>query len=287
MSPVAEIRLIVERELRKNLRSVKGLILLVISLLGASVTMFKLKAVEIEAQQFKDAPEALRAAKTALIQGVFYHDHDVAESLSDAPLKLVLVFFLAVWLAPALVTLMGFDAVSAETQYRTARYWTVRSRRSSYFIGKFAGMWAVIAAVTLFMHAMVWIVTLAKGEASLGTTLSWGIRFWLFSLPITAIWCGLATFLGSLFKTPILSLLVICLAFVLIFSVGFGVDALVRASNDQVSNVTWLTYFYPNTYDAWLASPHGQRAGLGLLICLAYAGLPTAAGALLFARRDI
>jgi ABC-2 type transport system permease protein len=142
LSPFSEIRLIVQRELRKNLRSVKGIILFAISLLGASVTMFNLKAFEVEAPlRFKDAtPELIHDAKAAAIQEFFYSDSEVANHLADAPLKLVLIFFLAVWLAPMLVALMGFDTVSSDMQYRSVRYWTVRTRRTSFLIGKFVGM---------------------------------------------------------------------------------------------------------------------------------------------------
>ena len=288
MSPFSEMRLVVGRELKKNLRSIKGLILLVISLLGASATAFRLRAIEIDVKDVPDAtPAMIHELKAEVIKQAFYHDTAVADYLANAPLKLVLIFFLAVWLSPMLVTLMGFDLVSSETQYRTARYWTVRTRRGSYFFGKFLGLWAVMAAVTFVMHLLTWIVVLARGEAGLGETLSWGIRFWLFALPVSAIWCGLATFLGSLFRTPILSLLTICLTFALIFFFGFAIDAIVSAGSKGVDHVTWLTYIYPNTYDAWLASPLAYRAGLGFLICLGYAGLPTAAGALIFARRDI
>jgi ABC-type transport system involved in multi-copper enzyme maturation permease subunit len=280
VSPFVETRLIVARELRKNLRSIKGLILLGVSLLGAAATTLRLPKFEIQALSKPDvSPELLHAAKAELIDKLYYGEDKLAESMADAPLKLVFIFYLAVWLAPLLVTLLGFDAISSEIQYRTVRYWTVRARRGSYVAGKFFGLWAVVAAVTFVMHALVWIVTIARGEAGLGETLSWGLRFWIFALPISAVWCGLATFIGSLFKTPMLSLLVICAVFFVLFFAGFFLGHGVP--------VNALTYFYPNSYDAWLASPVGHRAGLGIAICAGYTALPLAAATFLFGRKDL
>ena len=41
---------------------------------------------------------------------------------------------------------------------RRVRYWTLRTRRASYFVGKWLGLWATVSAVTFAMHALIWIV---------------------------------------------------------------------------------------------------------------------------------
>jgi ABC-type transport system involved in multi-copper enzyme maturation permease subunit len=292
VSPFAEIRLIVERELKKNLRSIKGLILFSVSLLGALATTVKLPKFELKALSNPDvSPGILHEAKAVLWTQLYFDcpgDTQFTEAcqpsalgnyLANAPLKLGIIFFLAVWLAPLLVTLMGFDSVSGEIQHRSVRFWTVRTRRSSFFVGKFLGLWSVVSIVTLLMHVLVWIVTLARGEAGFVETLSWGLRFWLFSLPVSAVWCGLATFISAMFRMPILALLVICALFFTLFLVGRLIG--------RGAEVEWLTYLYPNTFDAWIASPLAHRALVGVLVCLGFAGVPTAAGALIFARRDI
>ena len=104
-------------------------------------------------------------------------------------------------------------------------------------------------------------------------------RLRVISLPISAVWCAIATFVGALFRTPILSLLVTLGAFFVVWLLGFAIA--------RGAEVEWLTYVYPNRYDVMLLSPRLENAGAGLGICLGTAALLTAAGVALFQRRDI
>ena len=47
-----------------------------------------------------------------------------------------MLLFMTIWLTPMLVALMGFDSISADIQHKGVRYWTLRTRRASYFVGK-------------------------------------------------------------------------------------------------------------------------------------------------------
>jgi hypothetical protein len=52
-------------------------------------------------------------------------------------------------------------------------------------------------------------------------------------------------------------------------------------------SVRWLGYIYPNTFEDWLLSPHADRISEGAAICVAIATVTSAAGAVLFTRKDV
>ena len=277
MNPLHEIGLIVARELRKNLRSAKGIVLLLLSLLGG--TGIALLIVAYFQAELANVPrEELRAAQDDLFTRA-YNDPAMGHYLGGAPLALVVMLFLSVWLAPLLVALAGFDGISGEVQSRAVRFWTVRVRRSSYFVGKFVGIWAVVSIITLLMNMFMWGVSIGRGAYGVGDTISWGVRFWLVSLPLSAIWCGIATFVASLFRTPILGLLTTFVTFFVLWFLGWAIA--------HKPEIAWLGYIYPNHYDFWLMSPRPERVGAGLGICFLFAALPVAAGTLLFRQRDV
>src|SRR5438105_1954295 len=87
VSPVAEINMIASRELRKNVRSVKGIILAVLSLLGGTLVAFVMALVE-EMQNSdlakKMSPEDLHQLKVESFSKAF-HDPDMGRSLAEAP----------------------------------------------------------------------------------------------------------------------------------------------------------------------------------------------------------
>lgn len=287
MNPMSEIGLIVARELRKNLRSAKGIVLLILSLLGGTVVALLIVAVyqhelgEI-ASKLSASPDQLREAQRAGQEKLFteaFNDATTGRYLSTAPIPLVAMLVLSVWLAPLLIALAGFDAISGEVQYRAVRFWTVRTRRSSYFIGKFLGTWCAVSVITFFMNAFMWGVTIARGSFGAGETLSWGLRFWLISVPISAAWCGIATLVGSLFRTPILGLLTTFVAFFVVWFFGWAIA--------RKFDVDWLGRLYPNNYDTWLMSAHPERVLAAIGICLLFAAVPLAAGTLLFRQRDV
>lgn len=276
MPVLNEILLIAAREVRKNLRSAKGLVMGIISLLGGVLTT--LLIVKLRAMNDVNLPpeEMHQLQEIALTKK--YGDPAMGKYLASAPPVLLGMLVLTVWLAPLLVAIMGFDGISADLQQKTVRYWTVRSRRASYFAGKFFGLWTVVASVTLMMHVLIWIVAVARGGSTAADTISWGVRFFLVTVPISAAWTGTALLVSSQFRTPIVALLVTFATFFALWIVdGIG----------EVGEIKPLTYIYPNTYDAWLLSPHPERAAVGALVCLGMAALTTAAGAMIFAQRDV
>lgn len=279
MSPLSEIRFVAQRELAKSFRSAKGIVLLVLSLLGGTgATLLLVKAQQLKREKLAGAdPEALRALREDAATQIF-GDPATGKSLADAPEVLVVVLLLTIWLTPLVISLLGFDSVSGDLQHKAVRYWTLRTRRWSYFVGKFAGVWATVSMMTFAMHALVWILTIVRGEATAASALGWGLRFWLITLPISAAWCGIATFVSSLFKTPIISLLVIFASF-------FGLWLLWMIG--QVTHAEAMQYAYPNFYDALLVNPRVDRALTGLAACLGMAALYVGGGSYLFMKRDV
>jgi ABC-type transport system involved in multi-copper enzyme maturation permease subunit len=286
MSPVAEINLVASRELRKNVRSVKGIILGVLTLLGGTLAAVLIALVD-EMQNSRIAqkvsPEELHDIKVEALSKMF-RDNDMGRALADAPGVLLPILGQTVWLTPLLVALMGFDTIAGDLQHKTVRYWTVRSRRWSYYLGKWFGLWATVSIVTLSMDALVWIVCIARGQATFAATLGWGMRFWLTSLPMSAVWCGIAVLVSSLVRTPILALLSTCGAFVLLWAMyGLGIAGIVW-------DVAWLRplmYVYPNHYEDLILHPFVHKMAIGLGACAGMAALYIGIGTFLFNRRDV
>ncbi|HVH42646.1 MAG TPA: ABC transporter permease subunit [Labilithrix sp.] len=291
MSPVVEVSHIFQRELRKNFRSAKGIALAVLTLLGGSgIALLIAKYNEFKRQEMGDIPaEQLHMLREKALEKMY--EPDTAKWLADTPEVLLGLLYFTVWLTPLLVALMGFDSIASDIQHRTVRYWTLRTRRSSYFVGKWAGLWATVSTVTLAMYVMVMIVSVVRGDSAVEAiatsssmktrfflTLGWNVRFWLISLPLSAIWCAIAVFVSSLFRTPIVALLVTLAAFFTLWVVY-----LIAA----VAHIEPLLYVYPNHYDHLMLDPKAYRFGTGILASMAMAGAYVAGGSALFARRDV
>ena len=257
MSPLSESRFVAQRELGKSFRSAKGIVLLVLSLLGgtaASLLLVKVQQLKREKMPNID-PESLRAIREDAATQIF-GDPATGKSLADAPEVLIAVLLLTIWLTPLVISLLSFDSVAGDLQHKAVRYWTLRTRRSSYFIGKFLGVWATVSMMTLAMHALIWVLT----------------------LPMSAAWCAIATFVSSLFKSPIIALLVTFATFFVLFMFWLI---------GTVAHADALAYVYPNFYAEFLVNPRLDRSMIGLASCLGMAALYVGAGSFLFTKRDV
>lgn len=278
VSPLLEVRHIVQRELRKNFRSIKGIALGVLTLLGgSSIALLIAKYEEFKHRELGAiTPEQIHELREKGLSK--FYEADTAAWLADAPEVLLGLLGFTIWLTPMLIALMGFDAISPDIQHRSVRYWSLRTRRWTYFVGKWAGLWTTVSLVTFAMDFIVWVVCIARGEAPASVTLGWGFRFWVISLPLSAIWCAIATLISSLFRTPIIALLTTFGAFFVLW-VLYLIGAF--------ANWEPLLYVYPNHYDHLMLDPKVHRLGIGILSSLAMAALYVGAGSALFARRDV
>jgi ABC-2 type transport system permease protein len=291
LSPVAEIQLLVVRELRRSVRSAKGIALGALTLLGALVA--SLVCVWLEGNdRAKGDAESTRAYIELKRQLLVQETGDVplATYLASIPTSLLIFLKITVWLSPLLVALLGFDAVSGELQHRSIRFWTVRSRRWSYLAAKLLGLWALVGLVMLVLNLLAGTVALVRGYLTLADLVAWGARFWFVAFVIAGAWAAAATFISSCFRTPILALLTTFATFFVSWIAGAG-GFISRqrhpTSGGIAGHMAWYEYFYPNAYDTLLLSPETSRVLTALGILVAFIGATLALGSLLFERRDI
>jgi ABC-type transport system involved in multi-copper enzyme maturation permease subunit len=273
------------------LRSVKGIILAVLTLIGAFIT--SLICVRIE-QALRDKVGAADTAQFAEIRKTAIEnitgDAGFASYMANVPLSLQFFLQSTIWLGPLLIALLGFDTMSSELQHRSVRFWAIRTRRWSYFAGKMLGLWVTVALMTLVINIVAGTVVAAKGYVTAGQLLTWGVRFWFVAVLIAGTWAALATFISSCFKTPLLSLLTTFLTFFIMWVISL-VGLFSRASDALTSGVAkdmnWYEYLYPNTYDTLLLSPETGKVLMALGILIGFIVVANGAGAVLFQRRDI
>jgi ABC-2 type transport system permease protein len=292
MNPFVETRFIVQRELRKSFRSIKGIILSVLTILGGGgLALLFAQSDEMRQKRFNEkdiSPEVILEMKQKIF-GWWFMDSHTGEHVGNAPFLLVFLFGVSLVLMPALVLILGFDSIAAERQYKTVRYWTVRARRSSYIIGKWLGLWATCAIVAFGMHALIWIVCSVRGEASFGQIIGWGFRLWLASMPILGMWCAVSVFISSLQRIPILALLSTAGLFfvwwLVYFPFWFGSH--LEGPDQGIPPTRPILYIFPNFYDRFILSPQIGPFLTGLAVCFGFAALMLAASSALFAKRDV
>ena len=301
MSPVAEIRLIAVRELTRSVRSVKGIAVGAITLLGAIAASFLVVFMQSADVEKAGSREALTELHRQIIEKQT-GDAALAGYLASMPEALTTFLGITVWLGPLLVALLGFDLVAGELQNKSVRYWAVRSRRSSYFAGKLLGLWALVGLVTLVLDLIVDVVAVAKGVVTGHELLVFAPRSWLVAFLIAGAWAAIATFISSCFRQPIVALLTTFGTFFVLWVVSAVGSALrlrevliaAAAAADtpdapppHLPAMHWYEYLYPNNYKELLLSPESKSVVIGLMLVLAYVIVAIAGGSVLFRRRDI
>ncbi len=298
MSPAAEITLVAGRELKKSIRSIKGIILGILTLLGSFLTVLICVWIETNVRA-KFGGESTQAFQDAYEQAAIKAGSDpvVAHEMTHRPISLITFLKVLVWIGPLLVALLGFDSISSDLQHKTVRYWTVRTRRWSYLLGKFFGLWGIVSIITLTLMVISSIVVMIRGYISIGDFFSWGLRCWVVSALIVGVWTAVATFVSSRFKTPLLALLTTFGAFFCMWLPGF-IGWAVRwgsAMSQQseataaarISDVRWYEYLYPNGYDDLLLSPKPLQVAEGIGACMLYMIVFVGLASALFAKKDV
>ena len=159
MNAFVETRFILQRELRKSFRSIKGIILSVLTVAGGGgLALLFAQSDDIRQKRLHEkeiSPEMLVEAKQKLF-GWWFMDQPTGDHVGHAPGLLFFLFAVSLVLMPAVVLILGFDSIAAERQHKTVRYWTVRSRRASYVVGKWLGLWATCGIVAFGMHCLLY-----------------------------------------------------------------------------------------------------------------------------------
>jgi len=281
MSPVTEAGLTALRELRRNLRSTKGIAMFVLFFLGGaipSVGQILLSQV-VDTKTMLEAPLEIRQElfENFLLQ--IKYDAVTAKHLSKCPPELFTYLFKgALFFLPWLILLVGFDLIAGEIQHRSIRYLAGRARRSALVAGKALGVWGVIAVMTLVLDVTVCTVMLIKGGYPVGLVFSWGSRIWIFTVAAAASYVGLTTLVSAFFRTPIVALFVGMAVMFVVLLMGWG---LYKAELPA----EWA---FPSVYESKIlvsADPLHVVGGIAALI--AWGAVMVAGAAAIVSRRDI
>ena len=285
VSAALEVQLVALRELRKSLRSLKGIVLLALTVLGGGSFMYLLLRAVRSFEQ--DELSRVDAASVQMIRvrviKSFLDAPDSAEYLAKIPLILLLLGYLTVAFTPALVALAGFDTVSGELQHRSNRFWTVRVRKPSYLLGKWLALWIVAAATMLPLHVAVWIMAIATGEISASEALSWGPRVWLWWLPIAAAWSAMVVLASSLVRRPFFALVLSLLGALGLWIVS-KVFLLMGHAHPGMERMVFVV---PSACVDLIGSGDVSMALVGIGVTAAFAISALALASVLFQRSDV
>jgi ABC-2 family transporter protein len=283
MSPVTEAGLTALRELRRNLRSTKGIAMFVLFFLGGAIPSIGqiLLAKVIDTRTMKEAPLAVRQEMFEGLLRQMKMDEATAKHLSTCPPELFVYLFKgALLFLPALILLVGFDQIAGEIQHRSIRYLAGRARRSALVVGKAVGVWGVIAVMTLVLSVTVWAVMLLQGGYPPILVLSWGLRIWIFTVASAAAYVGLTALVSSFFRTPIVALFVGVAALF-----GLWLAGSILGFFDATQAATWA---FPSTYESrLLVSSDPARVMGGVAALVAWGAVMVAGAAAIVSRRDI
>jgi ABC-type transport system involved in multi-copper enzyme maturation permease subunit len=109
------------RELRKNFRSIKGIVLFVLAMLGSGAFALLNAYVTRQEREFgKFSEEQRKEGFTLLLKQAYDGDTDIAAFLADAPPILYFVSVATVWFTPMLVAILGYDGISGEVHHPLA-----------------------------------------------------------------------------------------------------------------------------------------------------------------------
>jgi len=289
MAIASEIGLTAARELRRNLRSTKGIAMAVLFLLGGTggslaYLRFTRYASEKIMQELGGGipgaqlpPDMMDKIKLKILQEAY--PEATASYLVDCPTMLLFLFQGTLLAIPLLSLLSGFDMVAGETQHRTLRYLVGRAARPSIVMGKALGLWALVGVMMLQLHAVVWVAALINHDGTAAQIASWGPKLWLLSAANAACYTGITTLMSSLFRTPAVALFagVATLA-------GTGLLGLVLRF---INGAETLTYLFPGKYDGMLIS-HSPTQVLGAIgALLAWGAVTLGVASEIVTRRDV
>ena len=289
MSPVSEAGLTCLREMRRNLRSAKGIVMGLLFLLGgaaASLIYAAVSELTNPNRQGHDVPEeAFRDLRQKVWAEVW--NADIGGYLADSPSIFVALFKGSLWFIPFMTLMIGFEQVCGDLQHRTIRYTAIRARRESIVAGKFLAIWGVVAVLLFALHAFVWFVTLIRADASFSQVLVWGPRMWGLSAIYTAAYAGLTILVSSLTRRPVISLFLGLIFFSLFWVLDLAADVARMAESERFSWLQYVGYAIPDYYEAWLVTPKAPQMLGAMAFLLAYGVGATAFAGWVIHRRDI
>jgi ABC-type transport system involved in multi-copper enzyme maturation permease subunit len=208
-----------------------------------------------------------------------YESKAIVDYLADSPPMIYALFTGTLTFLPFFILPIGFDQIAGEIQYRTIRYSAGRAERASLVVGKAIGVWGVIAAMVGVLHVTVWLIALVEGGQPFGHVLSWGVRFYFFSVVCASSYVGFISLVSSFFKTPIVALFVGA-------STGFalGLTYWILNAFPSTRAAGWA---FPNRYEQLVISPNPTHVLGGLGLFVLWGAVCVAGASAIVARRDI
>jgi ABC-type transport system involved in multi-copper enzyme maturation permease subunit len=281
MSPWSEALLTCRRELRRNLRSAKGVVMGLLFLLGGGAASLIYAAISELAMRVREGrpvpPEAFRGIREEFWSQVW--DKDIGHYLADSPWIFVALFKAVWWFVPFITLMIGFEQVCGDLQHRSIRYDAIRARRGSLVVGKALAIWIVVSLLVLALDLFVWTVTVARGESSVLVALSWGGRFWALTTAYIAAYAGLTILVSSLTRRPVLSLFIGLVAFA-----ALGLGDMLTSFFEKLEPGR---YAFPGFYQVWLVTPRPAEMIAGVAVLLAFGAASTAAASWHLNRSDL
>ncbi|MFO0557790.1 MAG: ABC transporter permease subunit [Polyangiales bacterium] len=285
MQMLSEVLLTFARELKRTLRSAKGIGGLVLFLLGGAgvaITLFS----ALDRAHYWDANGEARAAVRrpvleAMYEGVTGKDA-IVEYLIKAPEPILAFYQLAAFFLAMLTLVWGFDAIAGDVQYRTIRYVTLRAHRPSLVLGRWLALWVSGLAVTLVVSLILWAGLAIKGIFPTADVVHYGMRTWIATGTLGAWYAALTIFASTLYRTPVVALItangiVTLLFFLRHLSGASWAPEWLKATHDA----------FPGSWDDRLLGPNFAHWGAGTGVCLLWTAVALVAASAVLSKRDV
>ncbi|MDP3279066.1 MAG: ABC transporter permease subunit [Deltaproteobacteria bacterium] len=285
MDIVSEITLTWARELRRTLRSGKGLAGLLLFLMGGAGAAIILFSALQRGQFYEGGSESRDRLRRVALEAIYQDVSDkgaVIDYLAKAPEPLLAFYPVCTFFLFVLTVVWGFDAIAADVQYRTIRFVTLRARRPSLVVGRWLAMWSAGALVSLLVSMVLWGGLIANGTFSWDIVLHYGARMWLASCTLSLWYAALTILMSAMVRTPVLALL------------GTGSVATGLFFLRHLADASWAPSYVrvfrdvvPGAWDDRLLSPLFAHWGVGTAVCLAWTMAALFGASTLLSKRDV
>lgn len=224
----------------------------------------------LAAQGAEAASEQLAAEfKKSFVGFLARNDTALMEALSQVPVVVLVVFKVTLFFLPAYVALMGFDQLSGEVGPRSIRYLTVRARRSSLLLGKFATQATLLLGLVLLIDLAIFIYAKATNpDFTVGAMAFNLLKFWLAAIVFSLAYLAMTAFCSSIFRSPAVSLV---FNFILLF-VFWLMDS-VGSYFAGRNPLEYLRFLSPSHYSGNLLHPSITQFGVSGLAYVGFAML--------------
>lgn len=281
----SEIILTIIRELRRTIRSAKGIVGTALFMLGgigfALVIFNTLSRMHYYEGDRSGRDRVQSAALNAMYDGVEGQEA-IVRDLANMPEALIGFYPMATFFVGMLIFVWGFDAIAGDVQYRTIRYVTVRARRPSLVVGRWLALWLSSVIANLIVSLVLWAGLVAKGGYPVAIVGDYGLRVFAATSVFSLWYAALAIFCSSLYRTPVLGLLT---------ALGVSTTMYVLKGLSSINTMpTWVKSLHnvlPGSWDDLMLSPMLSHWGVGAGVCLAWAIAAIAGASLVLNKRDV